>query len=492
NLKIPEAFSLLEEAFHSSNPFVAIAAVKGIKKYGGKRAEKILLECAKHGVKSSSSAGEKAFSKYPFHGFMKFYTPEQVRISCIRALGELGGEEAVKVLGELLRSTDKRIKREALSSLGKIAFREKPSSKILWWLGKVDARYYLQKALKDSDLSDAALEILACLGEKEALDLCKKRLKEGSLFEKVALASSLAKCGYYESLEIFKEALTKGNKAEKVKAVEALQYFGGKALPLLTQAAHDPSPEVRAKVVDIAGKSGESGEKILLELLKDENRNIRREAIFALTGLRLGGSLLVDYLLETGTFTGFKIERKDLVKTKPKEKMINKIKKYLPYADEYTQVDLAVVLLSLGERDVSLPILHKAMKDKKARVIQKKALIALAEAGDTAVVPYLESRIWDCGEREPDMVWALYQLSLKSPVNTQTVKKPLPTGITSLQEKFSKVKVKAPVYSGSEIIGYLEKGEKVRCLKKYKNWVLIEFEKEGKREKGWISEDYLE
>ncbi|HEX68343.1 MAG TPA: HEAT repeat domain-containing protein, partial [bacterium] len=44
NLKIPETFSLLEEAFHSSNPFVAIAAVKGIKKYGGKRAEKILLE----------------------------------------------------------------------------------------------------------------------------------------------------------------------------------------------------------------------------------------------------------------------------------------------------------------------------------------------------------------------------------------------------------------------------------------------------------------
>ncbi len=488
-----ESLSLLKEAMGSPNPFVAISAVKGLEKLKSEEAKKLLIKGLKYGG-GKSKAGEAPLKKISFSGLMSFYTSEQVRIACAKSLSKFSGEDVVKALGEALKSSEKNLKIYALDSLGKIAKREdRKKRRGFWGRRKRDALFYIKSAVKDEELREEAYTILARLGEEEGIKYWRDKLKSNSWEEKLSALSILLELKDKEALGVLEEALSSSEKEVRKKAVSLLKYLEEDALPFLEKASQDPDWEVRKKVVSVAGGVGERGKKILERLTEDSNAQVKREAIFASAGLTLTGEWGLDFLLEEGFF-GWKISRKEVALLKDKKSIVAILKKEMERADPYTKVELAEILLGLGEREVSVPILREALSWKKAPRFQKKSAYALASIGDTSALPVLEERLWKYGEREVGTVKALLQIlegqSFSKQVFPEEEKKK--EKLPSHHYKKGEVIIdKTPLYHGNKIIYYLPLGAEVRLLRQHKQWYLVEYIEKETTFKGWVKKDNL-
>ncbi|NOZ64538.1 MAG: hypothetical protein GXO71_06370 [Caldiserica bacterium] len=480
---------LLKEAMGSNNPLVAIAAVKGLGEMGGEEAKKLLIKGLKYGG-GKSKAGEASLKGVPLSGFMSFYTPGQVRIACAQELGKFSGDEVVRALGETLKSSDKNLKIYALKSLGEIAKREKAPQKKSFWLRKRrNALFYIKGALKDEDLKAFAYNVLADLGKEEGINYYRSKLKSDNQQEKMQALSVLTQIKDETAFQYLAEALSSSSAKTRKQAVYLLLPYGKKALPLLDKACGDPSPEVRLAVVKTAGKMGEEGKIILEKLAQDSNFGVQREAIFALSGLSLTGNWSTDLILEEGLF-GLKFSRKQLAQLQDREKIINSVKRQINRADKYTRVELAEVLLSLGERQVSIPILRKALSYKRAPRYQKKAAYALSSIGDVSALPLLQKRFFEYGYMEVGTVKALLNLA-KLPPSAQIGGKTAPP-VKKAESTIKTIKARTPVYAGNNIITQLEPGTQVRFVKKQGAWCLVEFDRNGEKKMGWVKEENLQ
>ena len=486
SIKEDESLVLLKEAMGSKNPLVAISAVKGLEGIGGEEAKRLLIKGLKYGG-GRSKAGETSLRGIPFSGFMSFYTPGQVRIACAKALGKFSGDEVVKALGEALKSSDKNLKLYALKSLGEIAKRSKDSEKKRWWRRKRSALFYIKSALKDGELKDTAYGILASLKKDEGIKYFREKLKVGNWDEKIKALSILAKIKDEIAFKYLSDALSSAQPDVRRKAIYLLQFYGEKSLSLLDKASKDPDWKVRLGVVNVAGTIGEKGERILRQLTEDKDTWVRKEAIFSLTGLSLSGNWGIDFLLEEGFF-GLKFSRRELAQLKNKKEVIDSIKKWIEKADKYTKVELAEVLLGLGEKDVSIPILRKVLSWNHAPRYQKKAAYALATIGDISALPFLQKRFFDYGYMETGTLKALLDLVRLSPSPAKSI----PPPSKKEESNIKTIKFRSPVYAGNNVITYLEAGEKVRFVREKEEWSLIEFEEKGKKRLGWVKKDVLQ
>ena len=488
SIKTEKNLFLLKEAMGSNNPLVAISAVKGLEKIGNEEAKRLLIKGLKYGG-GRSKAGETALKGIPFSGFMSFYTPGQVRIACAKALGEFSGKEVVNALGEALKSSDKNLKIQAIKSLGEIAKREKPVRKSFWIKRRRNALFYIKESLKDKESKESAYAILANLGKEEGINYYRKKLESNDWEKKFQSLSVLAGIKDGVAFKYLPKALSSAPAKIKKKVVYLLPLYGEKSLPLLDKASRDAEPEVRLSVVNVASKMGGKGEKILQQLAKDEDFQVKREAIFSITGLSLSGNWAIDFLLEEG-FLGMRFSRKELAQLKNRDEIINSLKQQINRADEYTRVELAEVLLSLDEKKVSVPILRKALSWNRAPRYQKKAAYALASIGDNSALPFLQKRFFDYGYMEVGTVKALLDLVRLSPHPIISAKVVSPSQKKEINTKM--IKFRSPVYAGNNVITYLEAGEKVRFVRKKEEWCLVEFEEKGKKRLGWVKENALQ
>ena len=488
-IKGETSLPLLKEAMGSNNPLVAISAVKGLGEMGGEEAKKLLIKGLKYGG-GKSKAGEASLKGIPFSGALSFYTPGQVRIACAQELGKFSGDDVVRALGTALKSSDKNLKIYALKSLGEIAKREKaPAKKSFWLRKKRDALFYIKKALKEEDLRASAYSILAGLGKEEGINYYRDKLKSNDQQEKMQALSVLTRIKDDVAFKYLAEALSSSDTKTRKQAVYLLPPYGRRAIPLLDKASGDVSPEVRLAVVKTAGEMGEGGKTILQKLARDSNFGVQREAIFALSGLSLSGSWSTDLILEEGLF-GLKFSRKQLAQLQEREKIISSVKQHINKADKYTRVELAEVLLSLGEREVSIPILRRALSYKRAPRYQKKAAYALASTGDVSALPLLQRRFFEYGYMEVGTVKAFLDLVrlAPSPRVLEKTAPPVKTGERTLKT----IKARTAVYAGNRIMTYLAPGTQVRFIKKQGAWCLVEFNKEGKKQMGWLKEENLQ
>ncbi len=396
SFKSEEAISLLEEGMKNSNPLVAIASVRGLGKIGGAKATSLLINGLRGRISSS------------------IYTSEQIKLACARSLSEVGGRDATLALGEALNSRDKRLKKAALNALGKIALRKEKRTESGGWLKgwfkkEVTPLPYIKSAFKDEAIKENAAKVLLELGEKEGVDFFKERLIKGNIKEKLEAASLLAKKEDKSGIKIIDDALQNNDKKIRRKGVESLKEFGNDALPLLKKASHDPEPAIRMKVIDIAKNLGKEGEEIIVALTMDSDSGVKTKASFAFAGVELTGVPALDLLLEEGLF-GLKVRRSDLAKLKNREETISRIKGIINSQNKYSKVELAEVLLYIGERDISLPILRDALTWSKAPRYQKKAAFALASIKDKTCLPFLEERFFRYGYAEVETVKAFLKL----------------------------------------------------------------------------------
>ncbi len=479
-----KGISLLQEALGSNNPFVAVMAVKGIAEVGGEKGKRLLLKGLNYRV-SQTGAGRESLRGIPFSGLMgTFYTPLQVQIASAKELGKFSGEDVVKALAKGLRSSEKNLRLACLFSLGEIAKREGKTPQRRWFRRK-GALYYIKKATQDEELKDSAYQILASLGDQEAINYFQAKLKEEDSFEALRILSQLKK---KEALDYITSRFSSVTEKEKKRYIRLLTPFGEDALPLLEKASRDTSTEVKKEVVRVLARL-RKGREILERLARDENPFVRREAVFALTGLHLTGEWALDALLEMGFF-GLKIPRKELAKalapTDKREEIISTIKRWIGTVDEYTRIELAEILLGLGEKEVSLSILKKSLGKAQGTRYARKALYALAEVGDPQTFPYLEKRFFDYGYMEVLTVRNFLTLLKKYP---SSPREKLPTRESGGKRR---VKEETKVYVGNRIIATLGEGEEVRALQEKGKWVLVEFLKGGKILKGWIDRNSLQ
>ncbi len=415
SLKYGESVSLLEEGIRSSNPLVAVASARGLGEIGGERAAYLLISGLKGRITSGGKAGSEALKNIPFSGSISIHTTGQMRPACASALGNIGGRDAILTLGSALGSQDKKLRQSALSALGKIALRvdKKPAGGEglkgyfrRWFKKEVTPLPYIKSALEDWALKRKAAEILLELGEKEGTDFFKEKLAKGKIEERLSAASLLAGKGNKDGLEVIGNALKNPDKKVRIKAVKSLKNFGSDALPFLRKASHDSDPAVRKQVISTARSLGEKGEEITVALTRDSDSGVRKKASFAYAGIALTGEPVLDFLMEQGLF-GLKVKSSDLAKLKKRDETIMRIKQVLNSLDKYGRVELAEILLYLGEKQTSVPILKDALTWHQAPRYQKKAAFALADIKDSSCLPFLEERFFKYGYAEVEVVKAL-------------------------------------------------------------------------------------
>ena len=219
----------------------------------------------------------------------------------------------------------------------------------------------------------------------------------------------LARSGDKSGTSIVREALENNDSKIRRKAVKALKEFGNDARGLLKKASHDPEPAVRMDVIDVAENLGEDGEEIIVALTRDSDPAVKTKASFALAGVRLTGIPGLDLLVEEGLF-GLRITRSDVAKLKDKKEIVTSIERIINLQNKYTKVELAEVLLSLGEMEISVPILRDALNWSEAPRYQKKAAFALASIKDETCLAFLQERFFRHGHAEVQTVNAFLEL----------------------------------------------------------------------------------
>ena len=397
-LNSEKAIPLLKKGMKSSNPIVAAASIMGLGKTGGAKATALLINGLKGRITSSIN------------------TSGQIRLASAKALGKIGGRDAIVALGKTLKSRDKKLKKEVVNALGKIALQKRKKAEGTGFKRlfkkEITPLSYIESAFNDETVKEDAAKILLNLGEKSGADFFKEKLAGGNIEEKLEAASLLAKAGDRNGIGVVESVFKSNDKKMRKKAVKSLKDFGDDALPLIRKASNDPDPAIRIEVINVARKLGRGGEETIIVLAGDSNPDVKKKALFALIGFGLTGDTALDFLLEEGSF-GMKIRRRDFAKLLVSEdtgEIISRIEGIINSQDKYSKVELAEILLYLGEKAVSVPVLVDALAWSKAPRYQKKAAYALASIKDKTSLPFLEERFFNYGYAEVETVKALLDL----------------------------------------------------------------------------------
>jgi HEAT repeat protein len=150
----------------------------------------------------------------------------------------------------------------------------------------------------DEEVRRLAVDRLTLLPSAEAIPVLVERLGDSSWrVRKAAIDRLAASAESAEATRRLVAALGDGeNTNRRNAALEALMRCGGKAVPTLLEASHDPDVDVRKQVVDALGGVGdESAAARLREMLGDPEPNVRgavADALGAIGSARSVSALL--------------------------------------------------------------------------------------------------------------------------------------------------------------------------------------------------------
>lgn len=230
--------------------------------------------------------------------------------------------------------------------------------------------------LKNGESLRVKKELLVSLGKigriaVKALPVIKTYLRSGSLRAEAILAISGVESGSGESLALFVKALEdKDERIQKsgLKAIERLGPKGKGAAPAVQKLLKSDSVYIRASAIFtlrfIVGRDP-AFVKVFLEMLNDENSDVKLYAVTALGKLGPLAKTAVPKLIE----------------------VLNQNTKY-----GSVEAEAAYALSLIGEKTLSVPALRKALKSPKRR-IQQAAKSALRKLGAKLTSKTLDPRL---------------------------------------------------------------------------------------------------
>ena len=188
-----------------------------------------------------------------------------VRRSATRALGSIGGKEALALLKKALDHKDQYVRSSAAYALGRI--------------GGQESLTLLKKALDDkaSSVRSCAAVALGRIGGKEALALLEKALDDKDLSVRSFAARALDSIGGKEALALLKKALDDKDRNVRSSAARALGSIGGQeALALLKKAIDDKEQSVRGSAAYALGLVGgdKARDLLLTRLAAEKDRQV--------------------------------------------------------------------------------------------------------------------------------------------------------------------------------------------------------------------------
>lgn len=282
---------------------------------------------------------------------------EEIIIKAIEILSQIRSIKAVPELINIIKIKYNNCLKPAISALGEIGSEESVPY-LIEMLDSKEERYNNLK--KDIVLS------LAEIGNKKAidklLDIMMSKDKDNEI-SKYAMYL-LSQINNYDSISRLEQLLNDENEDVKINAVYALKRIGGeKALPGLLKALDDKSLEVRSSVFDRLDYSDEGGlgdyiiYDIFMKGIKDENEDVRISAIVALA---------------SSNYEYFPEPRKDL---KGKKEIIEVLENIINDEKENTNVKCrAIPGLIYVDGNLSLKILVKLFKTNKDSLIKSEII----------------------------------------------------------------------------------------------------------------------
>jgi HEAT repeat protein len=224
---------------------------------------------------------------------------EYVRLRALEAIGELGGERCIKYIIRCLRDRSEHVRRKAMEIILKF---------------DKDRVYSLKKLLKSKDrrVRKAVAQILSRKGwvpENQMEEICfliakedwvrlsalgrtaipflVEMLESGSLDLKVNIIKVLGDIGDSSALSVLYRLIRDEEEIIRLTSVEAIFQITGTVPDSVLELLNDESLNVRLKVIELMGRSGD--EKFipyLKDMLRSKDRFIRRYSAHALENLK--------------------------------------------------------------------------------------------------------------------------------------------------------------------------------------------------------------
>lgn len=196
-----DTIELLKDMVKSGDPSTLAAALSALGKSGEPSVLPVLVAAATGG-------------------------PQYARWNAVSAIGEIGGEEATKALGELLRKGDRNLASQV--------------AQMLVNAGGDEAREMLiEVALAEGPTSSMVIQILQQLRSPDVTAALIEIARHGRAADRRAVLPGLVKQGHPEAVQIAIDLATKGSRQDKQEAIRMLGDTG--------------SPEAREALVRIAG-----------------------------------------------------------------------------------------------------------------------------------------------------------------------------------------------------------------------------------------------
>lgn len=372
--KAVDALDYLSEALIDEDSFVKINAIEAIGRLGNEKyivPLVLLLKDRDNSVRIKAIealgrlGGEKAISRI---GPLLHDPDCEIRRKTAETLGNIANSDSVELLIKALKDSDEMVCSEAVISIGKIADeravepliailknKEKDAGlrrKAIFALGRLKGGEGLNALLEiikdeedDSKVKDMAFQALPMFDERKAVDCIKEMLNEADAAIKKGIAHALRDFKILEAGYILVSLLNDENEMVRREAAISLAYKGSDVgLDILASIIKNGDGEGRAQIFDairnissekvnellVEGLTSEDhlcmcgavrtiglmGKKEFLEtvikLLKDEEKEVRREAVNALG--RLGDrAALMPLLSALYDLEGFYDLRREIV-----------------------------------------------------------------------------------------------------------------------------------------------------------------------------------
>jgi HEAT repeat protein len=210
----------------------------------------------------------------------------EIREAAVRILAEIGGQQMIGFLTQLLRDENSGIRRYAAWTLGRTGDRQAVEP-LIQTLEDEDSsvRYYAAWALGET-------------GDQKAVESLIHLLKGDDRDVRGAAANALSKIGSQKAVEALTQALSSEDSDVRWAAAEVLGMIASEqAIEPLMQALNDDDSEIREAAVEALGEiaSPESAES-LIEAIGDEDSNVGAAAARALG--KIGSQRVVKPLVD--------------------------------------------------------------------------------------------------------------------------------------------------------------------------------------------------
>lgn len=215
---------------------------------------------------------------------------EDTRIAAATALGSIGDKSAVGALCDALKRDDEASVHGAVAqALGNIGDKRAVDPLCTFLIDVLDSRSPRNEANKRirpniENSAARAAEALGIIGDEEAAPTLRNVLPRSAKVRRSA-AEALGKIGDQKSSEHYRNILRTGSHAQRAQAAEILGGVGERRdVDLLCSALRDEYPSVRREAAQALGRLGISGSIApLCSALQDDDFRVRRCASEALS-----------------------------------------------------------------------------------------------------------------------------------------------------------------------------------------------------------------